>query len=249
MPSTSYRDECDAALAQAEALRTENHQLRAELDQLRSLLDPAVPKTPAGAIHGAFVATLVIVSATLGATLLARDALSQVDALQARSGPFLPDSVSIVEFEPQNVATTPMAPAVPLVPLVPEVPTVPAALLGPAMTERVAAVGLLLPVVPALRECLSGWRGTVRIDLGLDANGQLGRSEFRLRGHSATSLEDDARRCIVEAVEGVRPTTGALTDVTARYRVVSDAHGVSIRSVSVRHGGRVRGGSRLASTP
>lgn len=227
MASSTYRDERDAALAQTDALRRENEELRAEVEHLRALLDPAARREGFGALHGAIAATLVMVTAAIGGTLVAQDALTRAEAASARAVMGARIEAAVVEFEaaPPRAAATAAATAAPAPAAAPAVV---------AVTVGDPARAALAPALPRLSRCLAGWSGSLSLDLGFGGDGRVTRSEFRPRGRAGDDLSDDARRCAVEAAEAARWTTSTAAEVRVRYRLVTDQRGARVRSAVAR---------------
>lgn len=109
-----YRDDREAALALAEALRRDNDELRAENEYLRGLVDPGGAATGHRAVahlQGALAATLMFLGAVMGGGWAVHCSLARAELVDVSSQPeaiALPPP-ALVEFEP---AVAPRAPAV-----------------------------------------------------------------------------------------------------------------------------------------
>lgn len=185
--SVTYRDDRDAALARAESLHRENELLRAENFWLRAQVDPA----GAEGVHwvrGALVALALLLTTTVGASMILRDMASRAPD---PSAPFeLPDRP--FPDDALRRALTGAAPAAPEAPA--PVAAAPAPVLAPAD-------GLAVALTPLLQGCFAGPRSRVDLVATVDARGRA-RHVYVVRQGGAVAARAE-RRCVRRALGAV----------------------------------------------
>lgn len=220
--SATYRDDREAALSRAEVLNRENEALRAENFWLRAQVDPASAEG-AHWMRGALVALAVLLTTTVGASMILRDMAGRVPDPSAAAFE-LPDR-PFPEAALHRALTGAAPDAIPVA----AVPAAPAA----APPER----GLAVALTPLLQGCFSGPRSRVDLVATVDGRGHAQRV-YVLR-HGAAGARRVERRCVRRALEAVS-LPAARGDFTS-YGPNTELHLILLPARSGRSRGARRG--------
>jgi hypothetical protein len=185
--SATYRDDREAALSRAEVLNRENELLRAENFWLRAQVDPA----GAEGVHwmrGALVALAVLLTTTVGASMILRD-MAAHSAERAAPSFDLPDRPF-----PDDALRRALTGAPPVVADRPEEPP-------PVPPPAREGTALDLALTPLLQGCFAGPRSRVDLVATVDPRGRAQRV-YVLR-HGQVGAPRAERRCVRRALEAV----------------------------------------------
>ncbi len=188
--SPLYRDDRPTLLASLDELRRENEELRAENFTLRVLADPPASQSSIARIQGALTATLVVSVAMLAAAMVTREPTLWKGNAATPAPTFreFPDDLPA----PARSATPSASPAPECVApaLAPEPSIAPE---GPSAPSPDALRAALLPLTPALRDCLRGAHGAYHLEVSLDAAGAVHTAALHPR--AGARLTRDASVC------------------------------------------------------
>jgi hypothetical protein len=185
--SATYRDDREAALSRAEVLNRENEVLRAENFWLRAQVDPA----GAEGVHwmrGALVALAVLLTTTVGASIILRDMAAHTADSSAPSFD-LPERPFPDEALQRALAGAP--------PVVADRPAE-AAPEAPPPSERAS---LTVALTPLLQGCFAGPRSRVDLVATVDSRGRAQR--VYVLHHGQPGARRAERRCVRRALEAV----------------------------------------------
>ncbi len=185
--SPTYRDDREAALSRAEALRRENARLHTENVWLRAQLDPDGVHPAVARAHrrGAAVGVALLLGALSCAVAIARDASS--DAAQAGADLAYLDARELTPAPALgHAAARPVAPAAPST----EAP----AREDPAVTS--------LALTPLLQGCFTGPRARADLLASVDARGRVRQSHVFVAGREPREMRT-TRRCVRRAFASI----------------------------------------------
>jgi hypothetical protein len=193
--NSTYRDECEAALARAESLARDNDLLRAENELLRrenAVLrtgHPALPPPPRPTrlvvLMVGGMAAGVMAAGAVTFIQLVRDGRARDEAPVTVAAPPAPPLLTLPQVEPQFVPAPPVAE--PAAPVVRDVPT------------RDEVMAAMRAVTPAVRACAPRESKTVRVQLTFIRSGEVGLVHIE-PPHQGTPVG----RCIERAVRRAR---------------------------------------------
>lgn len=214
----TYRDDREAALSRAESLHRENELLRAENFWLRAQVDPG----GAEGVHwmrGALIALALLLTTTVGASILLRDMASRVPdataAIDVPDRPFPDDALQRALTGPAPTTAEGVLAATP----------------SPAPS---AANGFAVALTPLLQGCFSGPRSRVDLVATVDGRGRA-RQVYVVRQGGAVARRAE-RRCVRRALGSIAlPTVRG--DFTS-YGPTAELHLVLLPARGVRSGAR-----------
>lgn len=215
--SPLYRDDRPTLLASLDELRRENEALRAENFTLRVLADPPASQSSIARIQGALTATLVVSVAMLAAAMVTREPTLWKGHTAARAPAFreFPDDLPT----PARSVAAPTAPAPEcLAPTPAAEPS--SAPEGPSAPSPDALRAALLPLTPALRDCLRGAHGAYHLELSLDAAGAVHSAALHPR--AGARLSRDASTCAQGVAARLRIDVEGPTSLRYSLRVRGD---------------------------